>query len=190
MTAKVTATPANVGNWQKSHKMVRKSNNLLRICILIFLYIARGPKSSLSVFPSVEGSKNETRDSLCWMRRRRFVHWWCYCVHSLSCCVLPLTCHAAMIQPFPYCQPSTAYHTNQGEYYLLDRNPLRSQTKMSEVVNHRGVFKAGVYNNCWDIQLILRPFVLSEHFKNNHETSKYEVRGLGFGVTFTQTFNV
>ena len=105
MTAKVTATPANVGNWQKSHKMVRKSNNLLRICILIFLYIARGPKSSLSVFPSVEGSKNETRDSLCWMRRRRFVHWWCYCVHSLSCCVLPLTCHEAaktMIQPFPY----------------------------------------------------------------------------------------
>ena len=34
-----------------------------------------------------EGASIE-RDSVCWMRRR-FVHWWCYCVHSLSCCVLP-----------------------------------------------------------------------------------------------------
>ena len=127
MTAKVTATPANVGNWQKSHKMVRKSNNLLRICILIFLYIARGPKSSLSVFPSVEGSKNETRDSLCWMRRRRFVHWWCYCVHSLSCCVLPLTCHEAaktMIQPFPYS------HTDAKSQFLSKSSILMKSTPL------------------------------------------------------------
>ena len=74
-------------------------------------------------------------------------------------------------------------------FLCLSQSWITNAVIDGNLVALRGVFKAGVYNNCWDIQLILRPFVLSEHFKNNHETSKCEGQGSGFGVTFTQTFN-
>lgn len=74
------------------------------------------------------------------MRRRRFVRWWCYCVHSLSCCVLPLTCHDdSWSNRFPYYQ--------EGNRGLLDRKPCqtrrgwsrarRMKKCVSKVINHR-----------------------------------------------------